>query len=660
LEKGKPQQVKLSQVSKADSPKAKRRPGIDSAAYSEATQKMLKEGYAAFEKDETTGEAIQTVELNEIQVIAKSRTIPERAGKINIDFKVTVPASLINKKWQIQLTPRAEKNGKTIVFDKILISGAQFLRQQEKGYQLYQNFIASIIPDSAYMQQLFDEEGYQKALFSIEEKFYHEWQKGQLSQIRFVDWRSVRNKRNQLFNGVMERKRASIDSTNWRKSLPAYGLQREITHVPGEWNNFLAPDNQVEMRDITPADSAAISKKFFDYKRMMENERRKASIDKMYSEYIRFPKEPCKLDTIIHTGDKFEYYYSQNIDADENIKKIDVTVDGDVIAIDESRYRLPKSDTISYFISSMVQFVDNSTKYKTIVVSRQATANEKAYIQYNVGSNKYIESIGKNKSEIERVLSTLHSLTGTGELIVDSINIVASSSPEGDERTNMTLSLLRATGIKTYLDGIIIDKTVISACHPKALGEDWETLIKLISEDSNIKHSVEIQKVISSHKGNAREIAIRRFADYPYIRKELYPLLRAVNFEFHLHRREMVKDTIHTSVVDTTYMEAVEQLKNRRYKNALAVLSEYNDLNTTVALMSLGRDQQALDVLKALPADENTYYLEAILFARIGHPDEAIKAFEKSCMLDESKWWRGSLDPEINKLITDYNLNFEQ
>ncbi|MCO7113082.1 hypothetical protein NIB75_12380 [Bacteroides uniformis] len=52
----------------------------------------------------------------------------------------------IDNKWQVQLSPVAYKNGKRICFDKILLSGAQFLRQQEKGYRMYQNFISSIIP----------------------------------------------------------------------------------------------------------------------------------------------------------------------------------------------------------------------------------------------------------------------------------------------------------------------------------------------------------------------------------------------------------------------------------------------------------------------------------------------------------------------------------
>lgn len=267
------QRVRLSQVQRKKN--KGRKPVIDtSQVYSKETEKKFREKYTEYEKDEN-GEDIMSVSLADVNIVAKSKNVPERAGKITLDFKVDVPASLINNKWQIQLTPIADKNGNKIQFDKILISGAQFLRQQERGYQMYQNFISSIIPDSAYMQYLFDSKGYRKALFEIEEQFYYSWQKELLSQSRFVDWRNVRNKRNLLFNGLMERNRSTINSSSWKKKLPAFWLERDIANVPGYWNNFLSPGYQLEQKSITTEDSIEISKRYFDYKRMAENERKK-------------------------------------------------------------------------------------------------------------------------------------------------------------------------------------------------------------------------------------------------------------------------------------------------------------------------------------------------------------------------------------------------
>ena len=652
------ERVKLSQVSRKET-NARR---MDtSRVYSAETEKMLKEKYTTYDKGEVTGENIMNISLADVTIVAKSRNIPERAGKISLDFKVEVPASLINNKWQIRLTPYADKNGRIIEFDKILLSGAQFIKQQSKGYQMYQNFINSIIPDSAYMQYLFDSKGYQKALFDIEEQFYYSWQKDLLSQQRFVDWRSIRNKRHLLFNGLMERNRSTVNPKSWKKVLPQYWLERDLSEAPGRWNNYLSPEYKLEQKTITAEDSIEISKRFFDYKRMMENERKKALIDDKYKEYIRFPRESCKLDTVIQVGDKFEYYYSQKIDADEAIKKINVMINGEVIALDESRYKLPQTDTLTYYISSMVQFLDRSPKYKRIIVSRHAQTNMTAYITYGVGSTKFIESIGKNKAEIDRVLETLHSLTYSGELVLDSVNMIATASPEGDNFANKKLSGLRANELKQYLMKRTDDTESLALFKPYALGEDWDKLTELIRMDANIRNRSEILAAISSTGSNdLKESLLRKYPDYPYIRKELYPQLRAVNFKFHLHRKEMIKDTIHTSVIDTAYMDAIKLLENRKYSAALATLDEYRDYNTGVCLMSLGYDQRAIEVLQGLPQNDNTYYLLAILYVREKRIKEAVEAFEKACQLEPSKWYRGQLDPEINQIITDFKLNFEQ
>ncbi|NDV83429.1 hypothetical protein [Bacteroides sp. 51] len=654
LEKDK-ERVRLNQVQRKKE-SVKRSNKDSTKVYSKDTEKLLKEGF--FESKDENG--MMNVSLVDVHVVAKNKNIPERSGKVAIDFMVSVPASLVNNKWQVHILPFAYKNGKKIQFDKILVSGAQFMKQQEKGYQMYQDFLNSIIPDSTYMQRLFDEKGYQKALFHLEEQFYQAWIKEGFSASRFVDWKNSWNKRNALFNGIMERNKASVTPTSWKNSFADHWLERGLAARSGLWTEFLSPEYTYEQRTISSEDSIALSKRFFDYKSMLENERKKALVDEKYNEYVRFPREACRLDTVIRSGNKFEYYYSQNIDIDENIRKIDVMLDGEVIALDESKYQFPHSDTLTYYISSMVQFLDPAPRYKRVIISRQAQASMPAYINFAAGSATFSESVGNNKEEIDRVLETMHKLTFTGELVLDSVNMVATASPEGNSSTNLRLSELRARELKNYLEKRVDDSETMALFHPRALGEDWTKLTELIRHDDNIRNTDEILEVIGREKNDdVRELALRKFADYSYIRQELYPELRAVNFNFHLHRREMVQDTIVTTVIDTTYMDAVQLLENRQYREALSVLSEYNDRNTAVCLMSMGYDKRAISVLETLPQDDNTLYLLAILYVRENRINEAINSFSRACELDISKWYRGTLDPEIHKLINDHNLNFE-
>ena len=84
----------------------------------------------------------------------------------------------------------------------------------------------------------------------------------------------------------------------------------------------------------------------------------------------------------------------------------------------------------------------------------------------------------------------------------------------------------------------------------------------------------------------------------------------------------MVKDTIHTTELDTAYLRGRQLLEKRKYAQALYVLHDYRDRNTAIALLSLGQDREALRILEALPATATSEYLRAIACSRLGRKAE--------------------------------------
>jgi tetratricopeptide (TPR) repeat protein len=124
-----------------------------------------------------------------------------------------------------------------------------------------------------------------------------------------------------------------------------------------------------------------------------------------------------------------------------------------------------------------------------------------------------------------------------------------------------------------------------------------------------------------------------------------------VSFKYNLRRKGMVKDTIHTTIIDTLYARGVELLDQRQYKEALNILQAYEDRNTAVAMLSLGFDEQAYRVLMRLKEDATVAYLRAIACARLQKIDEGQKHFKRACELHPTFEYRGRLDPEINILI---------
>lgn len=615
-------------------------------------------------KDSVTGEYITQMELSEITVVAKSKQVAERNGKINLDFIVTVPGELISNKWQVQLTPVAYKPADTLYLDRIFLSGADFAKMQKKGYMRYQAFMNSIIPDSLYLQKLFDEKGYKKALAELEEEYFQAWKHEVISKERWIDWSDKANARFALFNYRMERNRQAIAGYNSiLEYLPAYYLRREMDgkYIPSKWKVFAEGNYKIRTRNITPEDSVSITRRFTDYAKMAENRKRKEQAGEMYEKYVRFPYEAARLDTVIKEGDNFVYYYKQELPATENTKKIDLTLDGQILSKDETKTQLPPSDTITYFISSMVQFLDHTPRYKKKIITRKDEVNLRAYVTYKSGATEFSEDTGDNRAEIDKVFETIHGINYTGEFLIDSIRMTATSSPEGSADMNLFLSRGRALALKRYLARRSDDREGVDTLfRPRWTGEDWNRLHELVLADDSLENKAYLLRIMKETDNlDSREYSLRKYpADYKHIREKHYPLLRGVEFKFHLHRRNMLQDTVVMPVIDTTYMQAVKMIEDRQYRQALAILdaSYPDDYNTAVCLMSLGYDKRALEIMAGQPDTSDRNYLLAILYSRLKREEEALKMYVKSCDQDASKIWRGRLDPEINKLIVTYNL----
>jgi hypothetical protein len=158
---------------------------------------------------------------------------------------------------------------------------------------------------------------------------------------------------------------------------------------------------------------------------------------------------------------------------------------------------------------------------------------------------------------------------------------------------------------------------------------------------------------------DARENKMRQDDYYKYMRDALYPRLRTVRFNFYLHRKGMIKDTVHTTVLDTTYMRGAAALKDMDYATALALLSPYEDFNTAVAYMGLDRNRNAMKILLKMEKTAEVNYLLSILYSRMGNNEKAVEHYVLSCKQNRSFVYRGNLDPEISVLIKMYGLNKE-
>ena len=473
------------------------------------------------------GERVMALQIEQVTVVAKMRSIPERNGRVVLDFIVTLPRQLLGKSRSVVITPILHKPDESVALEDLVIRGGRFSLLQERDYWQYETYVERFRPDT---------------------------------------------------------------------------VGREAA----------------------------------------------------FNRFVKFPyPEDVRLDSLVEGRSTVTYYYSQAVKTDETSKKMLVTLQGQVLAVDDSAYRLPPSDTLSYVVSSMLSFVDTVPRYRIKVIDKFVTVEDRNYIQFFVGDTRVVDTLGDNRRQLDKISGLMRQIVEQQEFYVDTITLTAASSPEGAYTFNARLSQGRAAALKRYLVrryGKSID-TMLSV---QWVAEDWAELTNRIRTDREIGNRDAILELIAWEKNpDRREQAIRQQfpKEYAYIRSVIYPQLRAVNFRYNLRRKGMVKDTIHTTELDTAYARGVELLRKRKYAKALYILNDYNDRNTVVAHLSLDHNERAMELLATMPKDAVTEYLRAIACSRLGRKAEGREHFLEACRLDGRMEYRGNLDPEIAELL---------
>ena len=322
-----------------------------------------------------------------------------------------------------------------------------------------------------------------------------------------------------------------------------------------------------------------------------------------------------------------------------------------------------------------------SEKYLTKIVERQVTASASYNIVFQAAKTDVRYDLADNAEEIANIKRQLVSLMENEMFELDSIKVTATASPEGSYRQNERLSRRRSESVSNYFrswirhyrdsletvrgfrvdeSGSIARNQVASIPFQSSIySENWTGLDRLIRSDGNLseedKHHYYDQMGIGDL--DERESRLKQQRYYKYIKEELYPRLRTVTFDFYLHRKSMVKDTVHTTVLDTAYMLGVEAIRDRNYEKSVALLAPYKDYNTAVAYVALDRNRSALQILQGCEKTAQVNYMLALVYSRLGDEGNAVQCYMRSCRQDPAYVHRGNLDPEISELIALYGLN---
>ncbi len=573
-------------------------------------------------KDEN-GEMVAHETLDAARVTARFRNVAERGGSVDLRFQILVPEKMQDSDWQLCFYPDLFVLEDSIRLEPVLITGSGYRKAQMKGYQQYRRFLESLSADS----------------------------------LHFVD-------RRQLENFL-------------RRNIPSiYRYRTDSSFVSDE--AFTSAFGVTEQRAL---------EHYTNDLRVRLNRRKVERKEEVFRQYVKAPivSEGLRLDTVIQQiGGDIAYEYVQSVRVRPKMRKASIILGGEILQDGQVIYRVPPSEPLTFYISSLSSLTDNRIRYKTKVISRTVQANTACYIEFEQGKADIRENRGNNPAEMGRIKENLVSLVEDKVFDLDSIVITASCSPEGSWESNRKLSVLRSESVSRHYQAFLkrredslrrsqgvmlsMDESYRAAQKapirfiPHYDAENWDMLDALVEKDSTLARADKDRygKIRETADPDTREKMLQELSGYRYLRENLYPRLRTVRFDFHLHRKGMVKDTVHTTEVDSTYMLGLEALREREYEKALSLLREYRDYNTAIAYVSLDYNASAMDILKDLEKTPQVNYMLALLYARKGDDQNAVQYYLNACHEDRSYVFRGNLDPEINVLIQRYGLNREE
>ena len=555
-------------------------------------------------KDEESGEMVAADNLDEIVVVAKFRHVAERNGEVDLVFELSVPLELQQKNWQVRFLPHYFLMGDTLVTDKIFITGKRFRKIQNWEHFMYDNYVKKIVPqeeaDSIYTRT------------RLMEKFV------------------ARN------GGAMEREARR----HYRRKL------QENMNV-----NMASAKRNVYNRFIVDP----------------------------------FPKGGIRLDSVVFDKaiNGIRYYYVQTIKTRPGLKKVDMVLSGEIYTNGRKLCNLTETSPVTFYISSISAFADNTERYLRKVVYRDMNLSTSYNVEFRKGKWDIDPKFSANGGELSAIRRNIVQILGNEDYVMDSIIIAASGSPDGRVEVNERISRMRGESIRKYVSDYVEfcrdslrrsvweiseDEDYREEKHDEAgkfdldnikvatLSEDWESLFSFVEKDTLVADRAGVTALWKIAALDAREEALCRHGDFRHIEQNIYPKLRRVKFDFKLHRKGMIKDTVHTTELDTVYMRGLEALRERDYKLAVTLLRPYACYNTAVAYVCMDYNQSALEILEKLPVDARRDYMMAVVYCRLGDDRNAVKYFISSVEQDDGMRLRGNLDPEISGLMRRYGI----
>lgn len=367
-----------------------------------------------------------------------------------------------------------------------------------------------------------------------------------------------------------------------------------------------------------------------------------------------------KLDTamVIYGNDssrifmKFDYSTTLNAFIYPNIDRVYIGITGDVYDDTTHIYNfsMSKAERLEYPIISTANLADTTEIiYDRFPQLRKANHGANYSIEFAKNSAALNPNFGNNDRVINDIKTNLDALMKNAEFDLDSIIVSATASPEGAITVNQRFSGQRSDAVskyfKNYVDAnkwkyrsgvdssrreilesiesiqssdLLTDKEkeefisdekkklelikipeIEFKVHP--IAENWDDLWKLVTDDSIMtdKEKNQFYNTVERNENlDVRENIMKKHSYYDYMSKELYPKIRVVKFDFHMHRKGQEHDTVWIYKPSEKYLEGVKALRGFDFVKAESILRNYPSYNSAICFIVRNKPIQAIKQLE--------------------------------------------------------------
>lgn len=335
--------------------------------------------------------------LSGVTVASKLRFTSMREGYVNVDFVINVPQELISDDYRMLLTPELMYGDTTVLLDPVILVGKNFVEKQKQDYQNYENYLSTIIPNENYDSTFLDVKGIAKDMKQRQLLYWNLYNKENDRVLKYWKWRNQMQERYNYFNTQKEIKYretyhkyqregnyAAIVKMTQRKDTagtseiyndkfkkrvkrnPMFKIDREITEktVPKKYRDLFNADTRptdVQNFAVTELDSIDIAKHRYFFDKIVENEMKDSLRENVFRQMVPYQQvEKVKYSITLNEPQNFTYLYTQEYPVKPGMKNILIHLKGRIDATDQTGYTLPRTDTLSYLISSLEELADST------------------------------------------------------------------------------------------------------------------------------------------------------------------------------------------------------------------------------------------------------------------------------------------------------------